>query len=103
MSRSLSLVFGVAGATLLLSACGPTASPSSAPAAPAASAPTQKVGNTTKSGKIVKLGASYYIQEEGKQPAQIDSYQIDLSQYVDKTVTITGQYSGDTLFVGKVQ
>ncbi len=62
----------------------------------------KKVGNTTKTGKIVKIGNDYYIKELGHEPATIDSYDVDLGSYVGQTVTITGQYSGDTLFVGKI-
>ncbi len=62
-----------------------------------------KKGTTTKTGKILKLSDKTYIQENGKQPAEIDSYSVDLSQYIGKTVTVSGQYSGDTLFVTQVQ
>ncbi len=63
----------------------------------------QKKGDTIKTGKLIKIGAQFYIQEPGKSPAQIDSYVVNLSSYVDQSVKITGQYSGDTLFVGKVE
>ena len=63
----------------------------------------KKVGNTTLTGKITKAGDKYFITVSGKQPQDLDSYSVDLSQYVGKTVTVTGQYSGDTLFVGKIK
>lgn len=63
----------------------------------------EKVGDTTLTGKITKVGDKYFITVSGKQPQDLDSYSVDLSQYVGKTVTVTGQYSGDTLFVGKVE
>ena len=63
----------------------------------------QKQGNTIITGKISGSTGAYFIQESGKNPQGIDSYAIDLSQYVGQTVTITGQYSGDTLFVGEVK
>ena len=92
---------------LTLSAC--TAQPANSTATSSTTTATQtpaqnvvKQGTTTKTGKIIKLGGTFYIQEVGKQPAGIDSYKIDLSQYLNQTVTITGQYSGDTLFVGSV-
>jgi len=66
-----------------------------------ASPSTQKVGTTTKTGKIILLGKNYMIQTGGSQQA-IDSYNLDFSSYVGKTVTVSGQFSGDTLFVTKV-
>jgi hypothetical protein len=63
----------------------------------------QKQGDTTITGTITKAGSSFFITEAGKAPKGIDSYAIDLSQYEGQTVTITGQYSGDTLFVGKIE
>ena len=63
----------------------------------------EKVGDTTITGKITKAGDKYFITVSGKQPQELDSYSVDLSQYVGKTVTVIGQYSGDTLFVGKIK
>ena len=31
------------------------------------------------------------------------SYAVDFEQYLDAEVTVIGQYSGDTLFVGQIQ
>lgn len=76
----------------------------STPQTPDATPSVQKVGDTTKSGTIVQLSGKYYLQQQGgAQPQPIDSYNINLSSYVNKQVTVTGQYSGDTLFVGKIQ
>lgn len=68
-----------------------------------APAADQKQGTTTKSGQIVSLGGGYYLQAPGKTPELIESYNLDLSQYVGQTVTVSGQFSGDTLFVSQVQ
>jgi len=62
----------------------------------------KKVGDTTKSGLITKIGRKYFITEAGGEPVEIDSYSLDLSQYVGKMADVTGQYSGDTLFVREV-
>lgn len=71
------------------------------------SAPTggveQKQGDTIITGKISGTAGAYFIQESGKNPQSIDSYSVDLGQYVGQVATITGQYSGDTLFVGEVK
>ena len=63
----------------------------------------QKQGDTIKTGKISGSPGQFFIQETGKTPEPIDSYSIDLNTYVGQTVTIVGQYSGDTLFVGEVK
>jgi uncharacterized lipoprotein YajG len=66
-----------------------------------ASPSTQKVGTTIKTGKIVLLGKNYVVQTGSAQQA-IDSYNLDFGSYVGKTVTVSGQFSGDTLFVTKI-
>ena len=63
----------------------------------------EKVGDTTLTGKITKVGDKYFITVGSKPPAEIDSYSVKLDDYVGKTATVTGQYSGDTLFVGKIE
>ena len=62
----------------------------------------EKVGDTTKTGIISVAGERYFITEPGGSPKVLDSYAVDLSEYIGQTVTVTGQYSGDTLFVGEV-
>lgn len=63
----------------------------------------QKVGTTTKTGVISTSNNVFYLQEAGQTPKEIDSYTVELSKYVGKSVTVSGQYSGDTLFVGSVE
>lgn len=63
----------------------------------------EKVGDTTLTGVISKVGEKFLITVAGQTPKEIDSYAVQLDEYVGKSVTVTGQYSGDTLFVGKVQ
>jgi hypothetical protein len=99
------LVVSIGASALLMSACSSASQPASTtettqPAAPAAEV---KKGDTTKTGTISKIGEKYFLQESGQQPAEVDSYAVDLAQYVGKKVTVTGQYSGDTLFIGKVE
>lgn len=64
---------------------------------------TQKVGDTTKTGTITTISGRFYLTEAGQTPKEIDSYAVELSEYVGKNVTVTGQYSGDTLFVGSIE
>lgn len=63
----------------------------------------QKVGTTTKTGIISSSGGVFYLQEAGQTPKEIDSYTVELSDHVGQSVTVSGQYSGDTLFVGSVE
>lgn len=69
----------------------------------AAPAADQKSGNTTKTGKITTASGKFFLTEAGQPPKEIESYQVQLGDYVGQTVTVTGQYSGDTLFVGSVE
>ncbi|MCC6711459.1 MAG: hypothetical protein IT416_03885 [Candidatus Pacebacteria bacterium] len=66
-------------------------------------AANEKVGDTTKTGTISTVDGKYFLTEAGQVPKEIDSYAIDLSAYVGQKVTVTGQYSGDTLFVGNIE
>jgi len=63
----------------------------------------KKVGDTVKTGKISQMNDKYFITPVSGQPEEIDSYNVKLQQYVGKTITVVGQYSGDTLFVGKIK
>ena len=63
----------------------------------------QKSGTTTKYGTITGAGGKFLLTEAGQTPKEIESYAVDLSAHVGKTVTVTGQYSGDTLFVGSIK
>jgi hypothetical protein len=64
---------------------------------------TEKVGDTTKTGVISFSAGRYFLAEAGQTPREIESYVVELGDYVGKTVTVTGQYSGDTLFVGSIE
>ena len=64
---------------------------------------TEKSGTTTKTGKITENAGKFYLQEAGQTPKEIESYVVELGDYAGKTVTVSGQYSGDTLFVGSVK
>ena len=68
-----------------------------------APAATQKSGTTTKTGKVSNINGVFYLQETGQTPKEIDSYSVELKDYVGQMVTVSGQYSGDTLFVGSIE
>lgn len=64
----------------------------------------KKVGDTRKTGLITTAGGKYYLKVSSTNTTEeIDSYGVDLSAYVNQTVTVVGQYSGDTLFVGSIE
>jgi len=69
----------------------------------AAPAADQKSGDTTKNGTITTASGKFFLTEAGQPPKEIESYQVQLGDYVGKNVTVTGQYSGDTLFVGSIK
>ena len=63
----------------------------------------QKQGDTTMSGTIIEAGGNYYLQTPMGERQIIKSYNLELSTYAGKSVTATGQFSGDELFVTKVE
>lgn len=96
----------VLGTSLVLAGCTATQS-TTAPTGSAGqdqpNAAEKKVGDTVMTGTISQVGEKYFITVAGQTPKEIESYLVKLSDYVGKTATITGQYSGDTLFVGKIE
>jgi hypothetical protein len=98
----------VVGGTFFLTACtlpgsGGSTSVNQQPTATAQPAAGQKSGTTSKTGLLSTAGGKFFITVTGQPPAEIDSYGVDLSAYVGQSVTVTGQYSGDTLFVSEVK
>jgi hypothetical protein len=53
-------------------------------------------------GPVTSAGNLFYISV-GTDNTEITSRKIDLKQYVGKTVTVTGEFSGTTLFVDEVK
>lgn len=56
---------------------------------------------TTITGKVIVAGDMVTITSSGK-VIEITSRKIDLKQFKDKEVTVTGEFSGTTLFVDAV-
>jgi len=91
---------------VVLAACtASTSSPAvtSSGANSGAPAADQKSGDTTKTGSITSANGAFFLQEQGGSPELVESYAVELNEYVGQTVTVTGQYSGDTLFIGSVE
>lgn len=106
LTRQASLIgLAVVMSGALLTGCSLTTStsPTSQPATNGAPAAEQKVGDTTKTGSISENSGRFYLNVAGQPPQEIDSYSVDLSGYVGQSVTVTGQFSGNTLFVGSIK
>lgn len=107
--KKLKKISVVVLSTLIFSACSVTNSNLKSQTKPTETgnsqvpAAEQKVGDTTKTGTITQSKGMFFITEIGQEPEMIESYAVDLKKYVGQTVTVTGQYSGDTLFVGSVK
>lgn len=59
--------------------------------------------DVTLSGTIIQAGTKFSLSVPDKPLVELDSRQVDLGDYLGKTITVTGQYSGTTLFVSKIQ
>ncbi len=108
-AQMATVVTVIALATVSLAGCT-TQSKSPTPATGSTTQPNtgtvkadQKVGDTTLSGTVTKVGEEYLLSIPGKPSKGLDSYKIKLSEYVGQSVKVTGQYSGDTLFVSKIE
>jgi len=102
--RSLA-VFGmitaVTGATVMFTGCSSAKSGDTQDQTPGMA--IEKKGDTTLSGKLVQKDGKYYLEATGKSLQEVDSNKVDLTTYVNKSVIITGQFSGITLFAGKIE
>ncbi len=98
--KKFSLVVLLLVSGVLFSAC--TRSSSTVQPADEPTGIEAKQGDTTKTGVLVKQGEKYYIKSTSGAMEEVDSYAVDFRQYENKAVSATGQYSGDTLFVGSI-
>lgn len=62
---------------------------------------TEKSGFTTLNGTISQQGNSFLLQTSSG-PITLQSFELDLAEYVGQSVTVTGKYSGDELFVSEI-
>lgn len=91
----------VTGSAVLLSACqvGTPATPQNADTVVGESQPS---GFTTLTGTVQVQGTQAFLKHfQGTTTLQ--SYSVDLKQYSGQAVTVTGQFSGDELFVSEIQ
>jgi hypothetical protein len=62
----------------------------------------EKSGESEMSGRVVVSGNKVYLMKTNGEQVEIDSYSLDLKSRQGEMITVTGQYSGETLFVGKI-
>lgn len=61
-----------------------------------------RVGETTLTGEISASGNVAVLTTEDGEAVTIESYAFELLDYVGKKVEVTGEYSGNTLFVDDI-
>lgn len=65
---------------------------------------TTKVGDTTLKGDLsVDASGNCWLTKSDRSVVGLDSYSLTLTDYANQSVAVTGQYSGDTLFVTKIE
>lgn len=99
--KKLFILSSVVAVTLTFAGCSASQPAANEDATPGQS--SEKKGDTTLSGTLTNKGGKYFLEQTGKQPQPVESYSVTLGDYVDQNVTITGQFSGDTLFAGKIE
>lgn len=62
----------------------------------------QKNATISITGTLSQTGGLYLITDSAGMTHDIESYSVSFDEYLGETVTVTGQYSGDTLFVTEV-
>ena len=102
--RIFQLIFVFLAAGLVFSACTTQPSVPAADTTPSQIEETQELTETTvKTGRVEQIGDSFYLTQPSGEKIALDSYSVRLSDYVNATHTVTGQYSGDTLSVGSIK
>ena len=94
--RKILISLTVLGSSLFLGACSPTTlKPSDSVTTPAP--------DVTLLGTITKIGNQFILVSPPLPQTTLESRTLDLSKLTGKPVRVTGQYSGTTLFVDKVE
>lgn len=94
--KKLSLLLFILSTSLSLGACTPTTKTS--PTSLETESP-----DVTLTGNLIQASTRFSLTSTGKAPVELDSRKVKLVDYVGKTVSVTGQYSGTTLFVDKIE
>ncbi len=62
----------------------------------------QKNSEVSMTGMLSKNGELYFITDSAGALHDIETYSVSFDEYIGKTVTVSGQYSGNTLFVTEI-
>ena len=62
----------------------------------------QKNSEITLTGMLSKNGRLYFVTDSSGTLHDVETYSVSFDEYVGKTVTVSGQYSGNTLFVTEI-
>lgn len=62
----------------------------------------QKNSEVTLTGMLSKNGEIYFITDSAGTLHDVETYSVSFDEYVGKSVTVSGQYSGNTLFVTEI-
>lgn len=54
-------------------------------------------------GILTSAGGTFFITDSSGLAHDIESYSVELRDYLGKTISVTGQYSGDTLFISSIE
>lgn len=63
---------------------------------------TSESPTQTMTGKVMVAGSTITLSD-GVKNTEITSRKVDLTQYNGKTITVTGEFSGTTLYVDSVE
>ena len=62
----------------------------------------QKNAVITVTGRLSQNGALFFITDSTGMIHDVETYAVSFAEYVGKTVTVSGQYSGNTLYVTEI-
>lgn len=85
----------------VFAACGATQPNPEVPVQQESQSLEGKSGFTTLTGTLTMNGSTGQLQTSTG-PVAVESLAVDLIDYNGLTVTVTGKYSGDTLFVSEI-
>lgn len=63
----------------------------------------EKNGEISLTGKVSKSGDLYLMTTASGEVQELESYTIKLDNYVGKTASVVGEYSGNTLFITEIK
>lgn len=99
MRYTFSFILIVLISAVMVSGCNSKSTPASAPVSESTSPTTSLTGTFRASSSDGSKG----VLSTSSGPVEVESLVVDLKTIDGETVTVTGKYSGDTLFVSQVE